>query len=98
MTPFDQAPRTALEAQALAQWIAFAPFVFQAARILRDSGLLAALEKSAPAGLTLAEAQARWQGSAYATRVLLEAGLGIGLVKLKDDGRYGSTKTAYFML
>lgn len=92
-----QPPRTALEAQALAQWIAFAPFVFQAARILRDSGLLAALEKSAPTGLTLAEARAKLGGTEYAARVLLEAGLGIGLVRLQD-GRYLATKTAYFLL
>jgi ubiquinone/menaquinone biosynthesis C-methylase UbiE len=93
----DKGPRTALEAQALAQWIAFAPFVFQAARILRDSGLLAAIEKSAPIGLTLDEAHAKLGWSPYAARVLLEAGLGIGLVRLKD-GRYTATKTAYFLL
>lgn len=93
----DKGPRTALEAQAQAQWIAFAPFIFQAARILRDSGLLGAIEKSAPAGLTLDEATARLGWSAYAARVLLEAGLGIGLVRLKD-GRYTATKTAYFLL
>jgi ubiquinone/menaquinone biosynthesis C-methylase UbiE len=93
----QQPPRTALEAQALAQWIAFAPFVFQAARILRDSGLLTALEKSAPKGLTLDEARARLGGTEYAARVLLEAGLGIGLVRLQD-GLYLATKTAYFLL
>ena len=93
----QQPPRTALEAQAHAQWIAFAPFVFQAARILRDSGLLGALEKSAPTGLTLDEARAKLGGTEYAARVLLEAGLGIGLVRLQD-GRYLATKTAYFLL
>ena len=88
---------TALEAQARAQWIAFAPFVFQAARILRHSGLLGAIEKAAPAGLTLDEARAHLTWSEYATRVLLEAGLGIGLLQLKD-GRYCTTRTAYFLL
>jgi ubiquinone/menaquinone biosynthesis C-methylase UbiE len=97
MTSFDKGPRTALEAQAQAQWIAFAPFVFQAARILRDSGLLGHLEKSNPAGLTLEEATGRCGLSEYATRLLLEAGLGIGLLKL-TDGRYATTKTAYFLL
>jgi hypothetical protein len=97
MSPFDKGPRSALQAQEQAQWIAFAPFVFQAARILRDSGLLAEIEKSAPGGLTLEEAAARVKLPLYGTRVLLEAGLGIGLVRLKD-GRYTTTKTAYFLL
>jgi len=97
MSVTQQPPRTALEAQALAQWIAFAPFVFQAARVLRDSGLLAALEKAAPAGLTLAEARGKLGWSEYAARVLLEAGLGIGLVRLQE-GRYLATKTAYFLV
>ncbi|HUR39897.1 MAG TPA: SAM-dependent methyltransferase, partial [Verrucomicrobiae bacterium] len=97
MTAFDKGPRTALEAQAAAQWIAFAPFVFQAARILRDRGLLSFLEKAAPKGLTLAEVTAKCGLSEYATRVLLEAGLGAGIVKLKD-GCYSNTKTAWFLL
>lgn len=97
MSSFDKGPRTALEAQQQAQWIAFAPFVFQAARILRDSGLLAALEKAAATGLTLEDAAAQVKLPPYGTRVLLEAGLGIGVVRLAD-GRYRGTKTAYFLL
>ena len=97
MSLFEKGPRSALEAQAQAQWIAFAPFVFQAARILRDSGLLAVVEKAAPDGLTLEQARDKVRWSAYATRVLLEAGLGIGLLRLKE-GRYVTTKTAYFLL
>ena len=96
MSSFDKGPRTALEAQAQAQWIAFAPFVFQAARLLRDTGLLGHLEKSNPNGLSLADATGRIGWSEYATRLLLEAGLGMGVVKLKDD-RYFTTKTAYFL-
>ena len=95
---YDKGPRTALEAQTQAQWIAFAPFVFQAARVLRDTGILQLLEKSATAGgLTLAEVAGGAKLSEYGARVLLEAGLGIGLVKLKDD-RYATTKTAYFLM
>jgi ubiquinone/menaquinone biosynthesis C-methylase UbiE len=95
---FDKGPRTALEAQAAAQWIAFAPFVFQCARVLRDTGILQLLEKNAvTGGLTLAEVAARAKLSEYGARVLLEGGLGIGVVKLKDD-RYATTKTAYFLM
>lgn len=97
MSAVDQGPRSAIQAQDLAQRIAFAPFVFQAARILRDSGLLAALEKAAPDGLSLDQATASAGLSSYGTRVLLEAGIGIGLVRLKDR-RYATTKAAYFLL
>jgi len=95
---FDKGPRTALEAQEKAQWIAFAPFVFQAARVLRDLGILQLLEKHASAGgLTLAQVAEGAKVPEYGARVLLEAGLGIGLCKLKE-GRYATTKTAYFLL
>ncbi|WP_366524604.1 hypothetical protein [Nannocystis sp.] len=43
--PADK-PISALEALERAQWIAFAPMVFQAACVLRDRGILAALEAS----------------------------------------------------
>jgi hypothetical protein len=96
-TDYTRDPLTALQAIERAQWIAFAPFVFQAARCLQQTGLLAALEKAKPAGLTLAEAQAAAKLSVYAARVLLEAGLAIGLVVV-DGERYRSTRTAHYLL
>jgi ubiquinone/menaquinone biosynthesis C-methylase UbiE len=88
---------TALEAIERAQWIAFAPFVFQASRCLQQSGLLQAVESARPAGLTLEEARAAAGLSPYAARVLLEAGLAIGLVIL-DGARYRATRTAHYLL
>ena len=35
---FEKEKLTALQAKEEAQWITFAPFVFQATRVLRDSG------------------------------------------------------------
>jgi ubiquinone/menaquinone biosynthesis C-methylase UbiE len=90
-------PLHALEALERAQWIAFAPFVFQAARVLRDRGILQAIDTSAT-GLTLAETAAAVGLPVYGTRVLLEAGLGIGLVVEDSAGRYRLTKTAGFVL
>lgn len=87
---------TALEALERAQWIAFAPFVFQAACALRDHGILAALEASKP-GLTLDETAAAVRLPVYGTRVLLEAGLGIAII-CEQDGRYSLTKTGVFLL
>jgi hypothetical protein len=89
-------PLNALEALERAQWIAFAPFVFQATRVLRDRGVLKAIEAS-PGGLTLDATAAAAGLPVYGTRVLLEAGLGIGLV-VEVDGRYRLTKTATYIL
>lgn len=88
-------PMHALEALERAQWIAFAPFVFQAACVLRDRGILLALEQ-ANEGLTVDEVAAAVGLSRYAVRVLLEAGLGIGLVT-RSEGRWQLTKTALFL-
>ena len=88
--------RTALASKEAAQWIAFAPVVFQSARVLRDSGILKELEESAN-GLTLEEVAEKVNLSIYGVRVLLESGLGIGLVALTGD-KFTVTKTGYFIL
>jgi hypothetical protein len=88
-------PINALEALERAQWIAFAPFVFQAATVLRDRGILRAIEASS-GGLTLPEVATAVNLPIYGTRVLLEAGLGIGLLS-ETDSRYQLTKTAVFL-
>ncbi len=93
----EPAPRNAVEAIEHAQWIAFAPFMFQASRVLRDSGILAALDATRQAGLTLEETVQRVQLPQYGVRVLLEAGLGIGLVQ-ENNGRYTASKTARVLL
>ena len=90
-------PITALEALERAQWIAFAPFVFQATRVLRDRGVLRVIEAAGAQGLSLAETAEAAGLPLYGTRVLLEAGLGIGLV-VEVDGRYRLTRTAEFVL
>jgi hypothetical protein len=88
-------PINALVALERAQWIAFAPFVFQAATVLRDRGILRAIEASS-GGLTLPEVATAVNLPIYGTRVLLEAGLGIGLLS-ETDSRYQLTKTAVFL-
>ncbi len=52
---FKKEKRTALEAIEYAQFIAHAPMVFQASRVLRDSGILKAIQDSKKVGLTLEE-------------------------------------------
>jgi ubiquinone/menaquinone biosynthesis C-methylase UbiE len=88
---------SALAAKEAAQWIAFAPVVFQAARALRNLGILQELEYSGTVGLTLDQVVGKLNLSTYGVRVLLESGLGIGLVELNEE-KYTITKTGYFIL
>lgn len=97
MTLFASDSRSAFDAREHAQWIAFAPAVFQAARVLCKSGILASVEAAGRGGLQLSEIVARASLSEYAVRVLMEAGLGGGLFTLNDE-RYATTKTAWFLL
>ena len=97
MNFFKQDHRTAVEAKEYAQFLAFAPMAFQASRALVKLGLLAAVEKSRPRGITSAEAAEKTGLTVYGARVLLEAGLGIGLVTLHDD-RFLLTRTGHFLL
>ena len=96
MNFFETDNLSALEAKEKAQWIAFAPVVFQATRVLRDSGILEHVSKN-PEGLTLRQIQDHVKLPEYGVRVLVEAALGIGLLTEKE-GVYKSTKTAMFIL
>jgi ubiquinone/menaquinone biosynthesis C-methylase UbiE len=77
--------------------LAFAPLLFQAARVARDNGLLTAVERAGQAGLTPAEAAAAASLPLYATRVLLEACLSADLVELEGE-RYHLTGTGRLVL
>jgi ubiquinone/menaquinone biosynthesis C-methylase UbiE len=90
------APLSLIEARFEAQKIAFGPLIFQAARLLRDLGILGAL-RSASAGLRLEELVERVDASRYGVLVLLEAGLGAGLVRADGD-RYVLTTTGAVIL
>ncbi len=94
---FGPARKSALEARFDAQRIAFGPVVFQAARLLRDTGLLTAVEQGGETGLC-AEAAAKKAGtSVYGAKVLLECGLSANIVDLVE-GNYVLTTTGYFIL
>ena len=89
--------KTALEAISDAQRIAFAPFTFQATVALYDLGIFAAIDQSSKRGLGVEELQQQTGLSRYGIKVLLDAGLSIGLVYLKNE-RYHLTKTAQFIM
>jgi len=82
---FENDPLSALEAVSAAQWLAFAPLAFQATAAMRECGVLAALDATTPSkGKSIDEVAAATGLSVYATRVLLEAGLGLHIVWRRD--------------
>jgi predicted O-methyltransferase YrrM len=87
---------TAEEAQFEAQKLAFAPIIFQAARILRDGGLLEAV--SGRDGASLPDIASATGFSEYACTVLLEAGLAANAVQKQNDDTWKLTKVGYFLL
>ena len=97
MNFFATEKKTAFEAKATAQWIAYGPAVFQAARVLRNSGILKVIEESKTEGLTIEEIAEKVKLPVYGVRVLLESGLSIGLV-LVNEKKYTITKTGHFIL
>lgn len=94
---FTEDKKTALQAIEDAQKIAFAPIVFQAALALRDFGVLQTLANQSKKGLTAEEIHQQVSLSPYGLRVLLEAGLGIGLLTFTDE-QYHITKTGLYIL
>ena len=86
---------SALEAKFNAQKIAFAPIMFQAARALRNLGILELLMKKRK-GITLEEIAETLHLSVYGVKVLLEAGLSLEMVRVDDD-KWFLTKTGYFI-
>ena len=97
MNHFDRDKLSAIEAKQEAQRIAFAPFMFQAAKALRDMGVLAAIEAGGDEGLALDDIRQRTGHSLYAVRVLAEAGLGIGMLILREE-RFVLTRLGWYVL
>src|SRR5688572_5558679 len=94
---FDKEKKSALDAISLSQFIAFAPYIFNASVLLRDSGILTVVEEARQDGITLENVVSKVNMSHYGVRILLEAGLGIGLVLRKGD-LYSLSKTGHFFL
>lgn len=89
---------SAREAQRQAEYIAWAPVIFQVSRLMIKFGLLSLLRDSEE-GLTIDQLQDKTHLSRYALKILLEASLSIGtvLVDLESD-RFSLSKTGYFLL
>src|SRR5262245_3337674 len=90
------AEKSAVEARAEAQRIAFGPMVFQATMAMRRLGILEKLHTTR-AGLTAAEIATALSLPEYGVKVLLETGLSSGIVALEGE-TFSLTKTGYFLL
>ncbi len=89
---------SAREAQRQAEYIAWAPVVFQVSRLMVKYGILDRLRNSDD-GLTLDELHTATRLPVYALKILLEASLGIGTVLVDTDtDRYSLSKTGWFLL
>lgn len=87
---------TAVQAQRLAQEIAFGPVVFQVSRLMIKFGILRLLAENRE-GMPLEEISRSCGLSRYAAQVLLEASLTIGTVLIQEE-RYVLAKAGWFLL
>lgn len=94
---FSRDELNAGEALNHAHFLAFAPYAFEVARILRDRGLLVLLEERGYEGLSASEAAEVSSLPQNSATVLLEAGLGIGLLHGRD-GRFCLSKAGHYFL
>lgn len=88
--------KSALEAQRLAQEIAFAPMVFQVSRLMVKFGILEYLSNNHK-GVAQTDIIEHTGLSKYAVQCLLEASLSIGTVITNDD-KYTISKAGWFLL
>lgn len=91
-------PKTPLEVFLEAHRIAFAPIMFQAARLCRDLGILAAAERTGRKGLTAEDIARETSLSIYGVRVLTEAALSLGILRQNDAERFVITRVGRVFL
>jgi len=89
--------KSAVQARYDAQKIAFAPIMFQAAKALRDLGILDYLMKKKNKETDIGSIANNLNLSNYGVKVLLEAGLSLEMVMVEDE-QWALTKTGYFIL
>ncbi len=93
---FDTKKLSAADALLEAQKIAFAPVIFQAARLLRDWGVFELLQNNKK-GLNIEEIAKQCDITIYAAQVLCESGYSMGALKFEDE-KYYITTIGYFLL
>ena len=94
---YEKDTLSALDAITEAQRIAFAPMLFQTALCLRNSGILAWLDKQGKEGASLEEITEHSTLGSYGVSVLLDMGLS-GRIVTQQHGRYFLAKVGHFLL
>lgn len=95
---YTQEHISAREAQRQAEYIAWAPVIFQVSRLMIKFGILDLLRDSND-GLTIDELQEQTKLSRYALKILLEASLSAGTILIDAESeRYTLSKTGWFLL
>ncbi len=97
MNDYGSDNKSAQQARSDAQKIAFAPMMFQAARVMRNQGILNALEVNRAKGMTIEETAKYCSLPYHGTKVLLEAGISLEIVYVKNN-KFFLTKTGWFLL
>lgn len=97
MKNYGSDEKSAVQAKFDAQKIAFAPIMFQAAKSLRNLGILETLEKNRKQGLTIEDVAKNCSVPVYGVKVLLEAAISLEMVFVKDD-KFFLSKTGWFIL
>ncbi|MDR2834855.1 MAG: class I SAM-dependent methyltransferase [Bacteroidales bacterium] len=93
---YSKERKSALEAQRLAQEIAFGPIVFQVSRLMVKFGIFQMLDENKK-GLTFEEIKEKSKLSSYAVKVLLESSLTIGTILHKDE-KFFISKSGWFLI
>jgi ubiquinone/menaquinone biosynthesis C-methylase UbiE len=97
MNNYGDDKKSAVQAKFDAQKIAFGPIMFQAARSMRTLGIFENLHKERKNGMLIKEVADSCNLSVYGAKVLLEAGISLDMVYVRED-RFYLTKTGWFFL
>lgn len=98
---FSEDKISAVGAKYEAQKIAFAPFAFQAARSMRELGVLEALDEAGEEGISRVDLITKLNLNDYTLGCLLEVGLSANIVKIvagKKPWKFVLSKIGFFLL
>jgi len=95
--PVDNSKKlSAVEALSQAQYIAFAPFIFQATVALKELRILTNIEASGKNGINITDLAQQCELSQYGIKVLLDFAISIGVLD-KNNDNYQLNKVGYFL-
>ncbi len=87
----------AKEAKEEIQKLSFYPMMFQAARVIKSSGILKLIYENRKKGISSTEIAKQLNLPRYGVQLLLETGLTIGITYLKSEELYSLTKMGFHL-